>query len=181
MNQSSECEACYANMFRPGGGEEGGRRGGGGGRRGRGGGRRGRRRGGISTKRMFFVSLGFCERLRRSPVRCSTCSVARTAHSHFPRATYAGHAKEKRSRREERVSEVERAGFTPRVLVVLATGGAGRLTTGFLKRLAMLMAEKSGEAYCTTIPAAWLRARLAFSGPVISHQLPQKLALKGVV
>ena len=72
---------------------------------------------------------------------------------------YVRHEKEKRDRYEERVREVERAAFTP--LVFAATGGAGKLTTAFLKRLAVIMAEKNDEAYCTTM--AWLRARLAFS------------------
>ena len=72
---------------------------------------------------------------------------------------YVRHKKEKRDRYEERVREVERAAFTP--LVFAATGGAGKLTTAFLKRLAVIMAEKNDEAYCTTM--AWLRARFAFS------------------
>ena len=50
---------------------------------------------------------------------------------------------------------MERAAFTP--LVFLATGGASKLTTTFLKRLAACMADQSGEAYSTTM------ARLAFS------------------
>ena len=74
-------------------------------------------------------------------------------------STYLRHEKEKRDRYEERVREVERAAFTP--LVFAATGGASRLTTTFLKRLAACMADQSGEAYSTTM--AWLRARLAFS------------------
>ena len=74
-------------------------------------------------------------------------------------SVYARHEKEKRDRYEERVREVERAAFTP--LVFAATGGAGKLTTAFLKRVAVILAEKNDEAYCTTM--AWLRARLAFS------------------
>ena len=74
-------------------------------------------------------------------------------------SAYLRHEKEKRDRYEERVREVERAAFTP--LVFAATGGASRLTTSFLKRLAACMADQSGEAYSTTM--AWLRAPLAFS------------------
>ena len=61
--------------------------------------------------------------------------------------------------RRDIVREVERAVSTP--LVFSATGGALKLTTTFLKRLAACMADQSGEAYSTTM--AWLRARLAFS------------------
>ena len=46
-------------------------------------------------------------------------------------------------------------------LVFAATGGAEKLTTAFLKRVAVILAEKNDEPYCTTM--AWLRARLAFS------------------
>ena len=74
-------------------------------------------------------------------------------------STYRRHEKEKSDCYEERVREVERGAFTP--LVFAATGGAGRLAAAFLKRLATLLAERSGDEYSTTI--AWLRARLAFS------------------
>ena len=74
-------------------------------------------------------------------------------------SAYLRHEKEKRDRYEETVREVERAAFTP--LVFAAAGGASRLTTTFLKRLASCMADQSDEAYSTTM--AWLRARLAFS------------------
>ena len=59
-------------------------------------------------------------------------------------STYLRHEKENRDWSEERVREVERAAFTP--LVSATTGGAGRLTTTFLKRLAACMADQSGEA-----------------------------------
>ena len=74
-------------------------------------------------------------------------------------STYLRHEKEKRDRYEERVREVERVAFTP--LVFSATGGASKLTTTFLKRLAACMADKSGEAYSTTM--SWLRACVAFN------------------
>ena len=40
-------------------------------------------------------------------------------------------------------------------------GGASKLTTTFLKRLASLLAERLNEPYCVAM--AWLRARLSFS------------------
>ena len=104
--------------------------------------------GGVGSEEAFFdVTVN-------NPFASSFCSLP------IPTVS-ARHEKEKQDRYEERVREVEssRAAFTP--LVFAATGGAGKLTTAFLKRLAVIMAEKSGEAYCTTM--AWLRARLAFS------------------
>ena len=74
-------------------------------------------------------------------------------------ALYRRHEREKRARYEERVREVERAAFTP--LVFSAAGGASKLTTTFLKRLASLLAERLNEPYCVAM--AWLRARLSFS------------------
>ena len=74
-------------------------------------------------------------------------------------SVYARHKKEKRDRYKERVRKVERAAFIP--LVFAATGGARKLTIAFLKQVAVILAEKNDEAYCTTM--AWLRVRLAFS------------------
>ena len=52
-----------------------------------------------------------------------------------------------------------RAAFTP--LVFSASGGASKLATMFLKRLASVLAEKRKEPYSVTM--AWLRTRLSFS------------------
>ena len=54
-------------------------------------------------------------------------------------ALYRRHEREKQARYEEPVREVERAAYTP--LVFSAAGGASKLTTTFLKRLAPLLAE----------------------------------------
>ena len=56
---------------------------------------------------------------------------------------------ERRNLYEEKVHEVERSAFTP--LVFSATGGTSKMTTTFLKRLVACMANKSGEAYSTTM------------------------------
>lgn len=74
-------------------------------------------------------------------------------------AAYSRHENAKINLYEERVREVERASFTP--LVFSASGGASRLTTVFLKRLATQLSVKHGVAYSSTM--AWLRARLSFS------------------
>ena len=74
-------------------------------------------------------------------------------------ALYQRHERAKRARYEERVLEVERAAFTP--LVFSASGGASKLATMFLKRLASVLAEKRKEPYSVTM--AWLRTRLSFS------------------
>ena len=60
---------------------------------------------------------------------------------------------------EQRVREVEHGSFTP--LVFSATGGMGDAAKIFYKRLAGMIAEKSGSPYSTTL--AWLRTRLSFS------------------
>ena len=60
---------------------------------------------------------------------------------------------------EQRVREVEHGSFTP--LVFSASGGMGNAAKIFYKRLASMIAEKSGSPYSTTL--AWLRTRLSFS------------------
>ena len=55
--------------------------------------------------------------------------------------------------------EIEHASFTPRIFST--AGGARRLTTTFLKRLASQLAEKRDIPY--TITMAWLRCRIGFS------------------
>ena len=114
----------------------------------------------IKDKGFFFLGGGESEEaLFFLMSRCSTRSCPRTASCHFLPFSRGMRMIENRDCYEDRVREVERAAFTP--LVLAATGGAGKLTTAFLKRLAVIMAEKGDEAYCTTM--AWLRARLAFS------------------
>ena len=92
-------------------------------------------------------------------------------------SVYARHEKEKRDRYEERVREVERAAFTP--LVFAATGGAGKLTTAFLKRVAVILAEKNDEAYCTTNGLA--ESAFGFQSAAVSHSLSQELTPKGLM
>ena len=74
--------------------------------------------------------------------------------------------------------EAERVAFTP--LVFAATGGAGKLTTAFLERLAVLMAEKSGKASLLHHNDL-VESATCFQSAAIGHSLPQKLAPKGVV
>ena len=74
-------------------------------------------------------------------------------------ACYRKHEKMKKRAYEQRVREVEHGSFTP--LVFSATGGMGDAAKIFYKRLASMIAEKSGLPYSTTL--AWLRTRLSFS------------------
>ena len=67
--------------------------------------------------------------------------------------------KEKEQKHRERVREIEHASFTP--LTFSTAGGASRLTTTFLNRLASQLAEKRDIPY--TITMAWLRCRIVFS------------------
>ena len=55
--------------------------------------------------------------------------------------------------------QVEYASFTP--LIIATTGGVGKLTTSFLKRLASRLADKRDMPYSVTM--SWLRCRLGFS------------------
>ena len=55
-------------------------------------------------------------------------------------SVYRKHEQEKRREYDQRVHEVEHATFTP--LVLSTTGGMGRATTTFYKRLASMVAEK---------------------------------------
>ena len=73
-------------------------------------------------------------------------------------ATYTKHEKEKRRHYEERVREVERASFLP--LVFSASGGQGKATSTFYKRLAMLISEKKKESFSDVM--AMIRCRLGF-------------------
>ena len=70
-------------------------------------------------------------------------------------ACYRKHEKMKKRAYEQRVREVEHGSFTP-----LASGGMGNAANIFYKRLASMIAEKSGSPYSTTL--AWLRTCLSF-------------------
>ncbi len=69
------------------------------------------------------------------------------------------HELEKKRAYEQRVREVEHASFTP--LVLSASGGLGKETTVFYKRLASLLAEKWDQPYHQVIN--WLRCSLSYS------------------
>lgn len=66
---------------------------------------------------------------------------------------------EKKRKYEERIRRVEQASFTP--LVFSCTGGASKLTTTCIKKLASLLSEKNDVPYSLTI--CWLRCRLTFA------------------
>ena len=82
-----------------------------------------------------------------------------------PNSSYRRAEKEKdrkygeRERERERVRQVEHASFTP--LIFATTGGVGKLTISFLKRLASRLADKRDTPYSVTM--SWLRYRLGFS------------------
>ena len=64
-------------------------------------------------------------------------------------SVYRKHEQEKRRQYDQRVREVEHTTFTP--LVLSMTGGVGRATTTFYKRLASMIAEKRDVSYAVTL------------------------------
>ena len=72
---------------------------------------------------------------------------------------YRRHERQKRTKYEQRIREVEHASFCP--LIWTTSGGAGPAATSFLKSLADRLSEKYDEAYSTTM--GWLRCRLGFA------------------
>ena len=72
---------------------------------------------------------------------------------------YVRHEKEKRRRYEQRVKDVEGATFVP--LVLSTAGGMGRSSSVTFKRIAALLAEKTGLSYAATINV--VRCRLSFA------------------
>ena len=79
-------------------------------------------------------------------------------HANHP-ISYRKHENEKKREYEERILNIEHALFSP--IVMLITGGLGRIATSTYKRLASLLAEKWNQAYGPTM--SWLRCRLSFS------------------
>ena len=71
-------------------------------------------------------------------------------------AIYRKHEQEKKRQYDQRVREIT---FTP--LVLSTTGGKGRATTTFFKRLALMIAEKRDIPYAQTLN--WIRCRLSFA------------------
>ena len=72
---------------------------------------------------------------------------------------YVRHEKEKTRRYEQRVKDVEGATFVP--LVFSTAGGMGRSSSVTFKRIAALLAEKTGLSYAATINV--VRCRLSFA------------------
>ena len=73
---------------------------------------------------------------------------------------YRRHEQE-RSKYEQRVTRIEHASFTPIIIVLSCTGGTSKTTSTFMKRLALLLADKRDTSYGSTI--YWIRCRLGFS------------------
>ena len=73
--------------------------------------------------------------------------------------TYNNHEREKRRAYNQRVSEIERGTFSP--LVFSLTGGMGKESTIFYKRLASLLSSKWDEPYSLILN--WIRVSLGFS------------------
>ena len=69
---------------------------------------------------------------------------------------YRRHERQKRTKYEQWIREVEHATFCP--LIWITSGGAGPAATSFLKCLVDQLSEKCDEAYSTTM--GWLRCRL---------------------
>jgi len=76
-----------------------------------------------------------------------------------PKDVYRKHEQAKRREYEERVTEVERAGFVP--LVFSCMGGIGTCANNFIKRLSYLIAEKRNEKYSQVITC--IRTRISFA------------------
>ncbi len=87
------------------------------------------------------------------------CPAAPTNQVSSLTATYKRHENEKRRAYGQRVENVEMGSFTP--LIFSTTGGMGKSTTVFYKRLAGLIAEKNNLAYSATL--AWVRTKISFA------------------
>lgn len=72
---------------------------------------------------------------------------------------YKRQEQEKKRKYEHRIQQVELSSFTP--IVYSCTGGCSSLTNTFVKRLASLLANKTGTTYNLTIN--WLRCRIGFA------------------
>ena len=59
---------------------------------------------------------------------------------------YRRHEQEK-SKYEQRVTRIEHASFTPIIIVLSCTGGTSKTTSTFMKRLALLLADKRDISY----------------------------------
>ena len=94
-------------------------------------------------------------------------------------STYRRHEQEKKRQYAQRIREVEHSTFTP--LVLSTTGGMGRATTTFYKRLAAMLSEKRDVPYCKVI--GWICCRMSFSlvrASVMSIRVARSSANKGV-
>ena len=74
-------------------------------------------------------------------------------------ASYTHHERGKRRADEQRIREVEHSSFVPAVFST--TGGMEKSATSLFKMIALLLAEKSGDAYSTIM--ASLRCQISFS------------------
>lgn len=95
-------------------------------------------------------------------------------------STYRCHEQEKKRQYDQRIREVEHSTFTP--LVLSTTGGMGRATTTFYKRLATMLSEKRDVPYSKMI--GWIRCRMSFSlvrASVMSIRGARSSATKGAL
>ena len=74
-------------------------------------------------------------------------------------ASYTRHEKAKRRAYEQRIREVEHSSFVPAVFST--TGGMGKSATSLYKRIASLIADKTGEAYSAVM--ASIRCQISFA------------------
>ena len=72
---------------------------------------------------------------------------------------YAQHEREKKSKYNSRVLQVEKGSFTP--LIFSTTGGMGPECTKYHKRVAELISRKRGETYSDVVN--FIRTRIRFS------------------
>ncbi len=72
---------------------------------------------------------------------------------------YRKHETDKKRMYEHRLLNVEHSTFTP--LIFSVSGGMGRESTIFFKRLASLVAEKRDQSYSETL--CWLRCYISFT------------------
>ena len=83
----------------------------------------------------------------------------KSSESQEPEKVYEHHEKAKKREYNDRVINVERATLTP--LIFSTTGGWAKEATRFHKQLALLISEKRGEQYNSTMN--YIRKRIRFS------------------
>ena len=91
-------------------------------------------------------------------IRIFNPNAARYANQSLKKC-YESNEKEKKRNYNERVREIDHGTFTP--IVMSATGGMGRESSMFYKRLAEVICERRFQPYA--VVASWIQRKLSFS------------------